>query len=195
MRGGHVAGAIACLAAVGLLAGGCAIRDIRAEARAYQLRATLKGSVRTSEPSTHPLVVVLAKIGEGDEIFIAGSYTVPGQRGRKEGDPPGGSWSFALDPGRYQLGAFEDVSEDLVYRPGEPVLRIRGSPIYELSDGEVVDGVELVIRPGDRAEGPFDVMAELEAVRAHAPEEQLRATADLFAAVGEVLSLDDPRFD
>jgi pimeloyl-ACP methyl ester carboxylesterase len=186
--------ALALLAPLCLPAAGCAIRDIRAEARAHRMLAALKGSVRSEVPGGHPLVVVLVKLDDAEEPLIAGSYTVPGEQAAQAADT-GGSWFFRVLPGRYQLAAFQDVSGDLVYRPGEPVLPARGSPVYELAPGEAVEGLELVIRSGDRLEEAVDVMAELEALRARAPEEQLRVSVDLLAAVGEVVGLDDPRFE
>ncbi len=172
----------------GLAAGGCvALGDLRSEERAHRQVATLQGSVRSGGPGTHPLVVVLLELGDEDRPGIAGSYTVLDE----------GSWLFQVLPGRYRLAAFEDRSADLVYRPGEPLLRARDGPVYELGPGEVRADVELVI-PAEAPEGidaAVDVAAGLEALRARTPDAQLLATVDLIAAVGEVVGLDDPRFD
>ncbi len=184
-RGGCACPALA-LSLVAALVGGCGLRALRQEERAHRSLATLGGTVRTAHASSHPLVVILARLGEQGALEIAGSYAVFGP----------GSWVFRVRPGRYALGAFEDVSEDLVFR-NEPAILPAEGLAYQLDPGDVVSDVELIIPPEPPVSGrdPFDVLAALEAVRARPPDEQVAVTLDLISAIGEVAGLADQRFD
>jgi pimeloyl-ACP methyl ester carboxylesterase len=169
-------------ASIAALATGCVLLQVREQQQKAQNMARIWGSVRTEEPHAHPLVVVLVRVeGESGTIF---DHFVVERAGR---------FYFVVTPGTYALAAFEDVSGDLVYEPDEPALPARDSERYELGPGDSVKDIELVIHPEGRAyvDGPVDISA-LQARNIH---DQARASIGQLSIKGEVVGLDDPRFD
>lgn len=107
---------------------------------------------------------------------------------------PGGEWFFALQPGRYTLIAFRDVDADLVPAYGEPVYEFRGGAELECPAGSRLGGLDIVI--------PYDspnaaTRPQLELSRLHPVERGSGPALGLghFTRFGEVVDLDDPRFD
>jgi len=141
----------------------------------------LRGTVRTEEPSSSPLVVVLLRI-DGESYELVDSFTVAGA----------GRWRFVFrGTGTYWLGAFEDLNADGNY-DDEPALGGEAAPTFEISRSRREDGIELVIPADGRfnVEGPVDI-AELQA---RSSRDQERATLGQLTVLGDVVELDDPRF-
>lgn len=168
-------------AGIALFATGCVLFEAHRQQQQIEQMVRLSGSVRTQEPDTHPLVVVLVRF-DGKEATIFDHFVVEGA----------GRWYFLVTPGSYALGAFQDVNEDLIYHD-EPALSATKGPRYELRPGERVTDIELVIPEEGRAqtEGPVDI-AELQA---RTIPDQQRASMGLLEVTGQVVDLDDPRFD
>jgi pimeloyl-ACP methyl ester carboxylesterase len=183
-----IAAALAACATVALLLStGCTLlklMQLKKEKEQTAALCKLMGSVTTEHPSSAQLIVVLLR-REGETWKIFDLFT----------RDTAGLWVFgAVAPGSYRLAAFEDVKADLVYQPDEPVLRARGSVIYELAPGQIEKDIALVIPTGGRAEveGPIDILAE---VRARSSREQEAISLGQASVMGEVVTLDDPRFD
>jgi pimeloyl-ACP methyl ester carboxylesterase len=181
----RVAAALAACSTVALLLStGCTLRQLKKQEQQIAARCDLEGTVTTEHPSSAPLVVVLIR-REGEAWKIFDSFT----------RETAGRWFFRrVVPGSYRLAAFEDVNADLVYQPDEPVLRALGGVLYELAPGQIEKDIALVIPTGGRApvEGPVDVLAE---IRARSSREQEAISLGQASVKGEVVTLDDPRFD
>lgn len=175
---------------VALLAGGCVMLDIGnvpQQQRKIDSACRIDGSVRTEGNADHPLVVVLARLTGTDPRSRASwriaDHFVLDQAGR---------WQFAAGPGTYGLVAFEDANADLRYETGEPLLRMKDDGLIECTPGKQVAGIELAI-PADgrpREDGDIDVAA----LQARNAGDQMQATLGEVTAVGEIATMDDPRF-
>jgi len=178
-----VGAALLCAAAIS----GCAVFAFKRQHAELQQIARLQGSVRTEHPSDRPLIVVLAHLEgpspEAPEDWKIVDHFVSSQAG---------SYLFGLRPGRYRLGAFEDVNADLHFDPDEPVLRIAASPVFELGRGERV--VHDLVIPTD---GRLDLghSVDIAALQARSSDEQLAVSYSSVLVRGEVRPLTDPRFD
>lgn len=180
----------ACLASLGLC--GCVMLDISnvpQQQRKIDSACRIDGSVRAenerSEP--HPFVVVLARLTGNDpqrrDSWQIADHFVLEQAGR---------WAFAANPGTYGLVAFEDANANLVYESGEPYLRMDPGHLIACKTAEAFRGISLAV-PADgrpREEGDINVAA----LQARSSGEQMQATLGEVTAVGEIASLDDPRF-
>jgi pimeloyl-ACP methyl ester carboxylesterase len=167
--------------AAALSAVACVFVGVREQQREIESLSRVSGHVTTGVPGSHPLVVLLVR-SEGESRGLVDHFVVEG----------GGRWSFVVSPGTYSLGAFEDANENLSYDPGERALRPLSGPRFALSSGQLVKDVDLVI-PDEGADvaGPIDV-AELQA---RTPRDQFQLSLGRLSVEGEVVSLDDPRFD
>jgi len=80
----------------------------------------------------------------------------------------------------------------LRYESGEPYLRMDPAKLIQCKAGEAFKDIALVI-PADgrpREEGDIDIAA----LQARPPSDQMQATLGEVTAVGEIATLDDPRF-
>jgi pimeloyl-ACP methyl ester carboxylesterase len=172
-----------CLVAALLLSSGCLLRTLRKQQQREAVMCLLEGTVTTEHPSSAPLVVVILR-REGESFAIFDSFT----------RETAGRWFFFAGPGSYRLAAFEDKNADLVYQPGEPARRAMTGLVYELTPGQRQQNIELVIPPGGRADvqGPVDILTELRARSAH--HQEARSLGQL-SIKGEIVGLDDSRFD
>ena len=139
----------------------------------------IRGSTTSPSAAPRATVVVLAQ-RTGDAWQVADHFVL---------EQPG-KFSFVTGPGTYALAAFEDRNDDLVYQPGEPLLRSKLT--MTCTSGESFDDIAMVIpeRGGDRLEQRFDI-AQLQA---RTPRDQLHATLGQVTAVGEIAALSDARF-
>ena len=101
-----------------------------------QATSRIDGRIDTEGPADGTLVVVLAKPADTPEGKPTGvdSYV----RVRP------GTYAFAVEPGRYQVGAYEDRNRNGLLDLDERVARVRASPVLEVGPG--VSG----FRAGDR---------------------------------------------
>ncbi len=146
------------------------------------------GTAATEEPSSTPLVVVLVRV-EGERLEEENDGSIVDHYVLERA----GRWRLPMTPGRYALAAFEDVSADLRYQPGEPVLAAGGSRIYELRPGDRVLGIELRIPSHGRPAGTRTI--DIAEFQARSFRDQLQATLGQVSAEGEVVELSDARFD
>jgi pimeloyl-ACP methyl ester carboxylesterase len=171
-----------------LLAAGCAFQTVREQQAKIAALCTISGTVRTERPTTNPLIVALVRQrGAGDleqpanwDLFD--HFVVEGS----------GSWHFLVSPGTYGLAAFEDRDSNLVYRPGEPFLGVDPNRLIACGRGGERRDIALVIptEGKPRIGGEIDI-SKLQARTVH---DQFAISIGLLTTVGEVTTLDDPRF-
>ena len=149
----------------------------------------IDGSVRsaTSGAEPHPIVVVLARL-TGNDLERRDSWQIADHFVLEQA----GRWMFSAGTGTYGIVAFEDTNANLIYEPGEPFLRMDPAKLITCKAGEAFKDIALVVpaegRP--REEGGIDIAA----LQARSVDDQTNATLGQLTAVGEVVSLDDPRF-
>jgi pimeloyl-ACP methyl ester carboxylesterase len=165
-----------------VLATGCFFRTVREQQARSDALVTIAGTVRAEHATGRPLVVVLlGRDGSGTTIRDHFVLEKPGR------------WIFTATPGTYGLAAFEDRNADLHYDPDEPALVPADRDFVAYAAGQERRDVALTIPTRGRAPvgGPVDIAA----VQARTPPDQLRATLGALAVAGDVVPLDDPRFD
>jgi pimeloyl-ACP methyl ester carboxylesterase len=177
----------AVLASVLLLLNGCIFKEVKEQQKKLDAHCTLQGQVRAEKPGKNPLVVVLVRLpdGRGDARAnweLADHYVLEGA----------GRWIFRAAPGTYALAAFEDRNANLVYEPGEPVLDVTPERAITCAAATPVENLDLVVPATGRAavDGPIDIAR----LQVHSIHDQLSVRLGAVTAVGEVVSLDDPRF-
>ncbi len=165
---------------------GCVLLDVKRQQQKLSAFCTVSGTVVSEESEDKPLVVVLVRRdGPGEKIehwSVFDHYVLE----------RGGRWMFRTDAGVYGLAAFQDTHDDLVYRPGEPFLRVDLDNLLDCKPGDEIKNIALSIpvdgRP--RIDGPLDIAK----LRARTIQDQMRTSIGLQTAVGEVADLGDPRF-
>jgi pimeloyl-ACP methyl ester carboxylesterase len=152
----------------------------RRQQQQIELFARLEGTVRAEAPSEHRLIVVLVNLGEGEPKIS--DHFVTAESGR---------WAFSVSPGQYAITAFVDRSANLIYEPDEPALAGGDAILHALGPGERITEIEVVIPEAGRASGRFHI----EELQARHASEQTRVSIGRLSVRGDVVSLDDPRFD
>jgi len=170
-----------------LLLNGCIFKEVKEQQKKLDAHCTLQGQVRAGKPGKNPLVVVLVRLpgGRGDARAnweLADHYVLEGA----------GRWIFRTAPGTYALAAFEDRNANLVYEPGEPALAVAPDQAITCAAATPVENLELVIPAAGRAavDGPIDIAR----LQVRSIQDQFNISLGAVTAVGEVVSLDDPRF-
>lgn len=146
----------------------------------------IEGRIQTEVPAEGPLVVVLAKPDE------TGSQPLVGVDTFVRSSP--GSFAFAVTPGRYNLGAWEDRNQNGRLDPGERTLMNRDAPLMEVGSGRITK--QDLFLPRDATTppsitGPVDVFGLV----ARTPREQLGFSLWAWSAQGAICEdLRDPRY-
>jgi pimeloyl-ACP methyl ester carboxylesterase len=169
---------------------GCAtLRDalgFEKQARRARQLARIEGRVDTEAPAEGPLVVVLARPGETESEPLVGVDTFV------RSNP--GTFAFAVTPGRYNLGAYEDRNQSGHLDPGERTLWNRSAPLLEVGPGQVVKKDLVLARDATtppEVKEPIDVFGLV----SRTPQEQLRFSLWAWSAQGEICpDLRDERF-
>jgi hypothetical protein len=158
-----------------LLTAGCPMSKLNRElTEMTDERGSLRGSISGEWNPEQYVVLVLLEV-EGDEPRLS-RFRLYYQSGE---------FSFiAIPPGSYHLGAFLDEDSDLVYDPGEPL--VKGMAV-EVAAGEEYTDLDLVVDTDFREVaaihldlGDTETISELEFNR---------------YSHGEVTTIDDPRFN
>ncbi len=169
---------------VALCIAGCMFRKLDEQLKQIDELCVISGTVRGDPANRDPRVVLLLRATPAgtqpsrriDDHFVS------------EGD---GRWIMVAQPGEYALAAFEDRSRDLIYQPGEPVLRAsETSDVHCERGSRIADRVLVIPANGPAFAGEVDVTA----LQARTPDEQLGASLRSLAAVGALTTLEDPRF-
>ena len=174
------------LVLVAAILGGCVFFDVKEQQEKLSAFCSLSGTVVSDGADDKPLVVILVrKEGPGNQLkdWSVFDHFVLERSGR---------WVFGVNEGRYGFAAFEDVNGNLIYQPGEPFLQVDLDSPVACKAGDEIRDIELII-PRDgrpRIDGPIDVAA----MQTRTVHEQMRTSIGLVTAVGDVVSLSDPRF-
>jgi hypothetical protein len=160
------------LAAV-LLLDGCVFRGLRKDVARLEGMAMIGGHALAGEESA-PIVVILFG---GTPPAVVDAFALEGS----------GPYYFTVPAGTYRIAAFVDRNRDLVYQPDTEPAATYGAPTdVQVGAGQQVRNLDLRIGPtvGARLDFPVSV-AEVGAQRSkELPPIHL----------GEVVTLDDPRF-
>jgi len=182
-----IVSAVVAMGSALLLLNGCIFKEVKEQQKKLDALCTLQGQVRTEKPGQKPLVVVLMRLpgGRGDARAnweLSDHYVLEGA----------GHWIFHIAPGTYALAAFEDRNANLVYEPGEPALDVMPAQAITCAAATSVENLDLVIPTNGRAvvDGPVDIAR----LQVRSIQDQLNISLGAATAVGEVVSLDDPRF-
>src|SRR5690349_10397812 len=163
----------ATVVAVALALTGCGMRTLKKNLQIAHEQASIEGSAAIAGGGSAPIVVVLeqADTGKIADLFVLARP---------------GPFYFTVPAGHYRLGAFEDRSRDLTYRPdSDPAVLLGGTGEIVLQEGERRRNVALTIDPAGGVALPF-------AVQATSPDERIGKIPAMH--IGTITTLDDPRF-
>jgi pimeloyl-ACP methyl ester carboxylesterase len=157
-----------------LLLGGCAFRQLRHDLTRFDEMALLGGEASAASDDGTPIVVVLYA---GTPGAVVDSFVL---------DRPG-AYFFSVPAGTYRIAAFVDRNRDLVYQPGVDPVGYYGAPTnVPVGAGQQIRGLD--VRIGTRSAAPLGFPVSVRDVGS-------RGTPKLPAIhVGEIVSIDDPRF-
>ena len=150
---------LAALLIVSLAVSGCTklrlvigFQDQAAQARAL---ARIEGQIATEGPLKGNLVVILARVVEGEDRPVGVDSFV-------RVNP--GSYAFVVAPGRFKVGAYEDRNRNGLLDPDERAVRISDSPVLDVGPGEPAS-FDMLLAVGATLEEltePLDVLALVE---------------------------------
>ena len=165
----------AAAAACGLAAvlAGCQFGALRDNLRVLDQNGYLKGAVAAPAGDPAPLVVFAVPPGAGE----AADWLVLARPG---------PYFLVVPVGAYRVGAFVDRNHSLAHDPGEPIAWARGGEPMSVNAGAIAAGLNLT--PVIDAGAPPAAIGLLP-VRSSGEVDELPASR-----IGEVVTLDDPRF-
>ena len=172
-----------------LFAGGCMVFDAKKQMEQIDASCLFSGSVTTARTEPRPIIVILVRGVEGEtdrrSRFEVVDHFVMERAGK---------WQFLVPKagGSYAVAAFEDVNRDFVYQPGEPYGRVGAdNPIACAAGGRYTD---LAIAIPAKVSDPFPWALDIAKLQARSADAQLGMTMGQRTAVGEIVSITDPRF-
>ncbi|MCC6849226.1 MAG: hypothetical protein IT294_12055 [Deltaproteobacteria bacterium] len=162
------------------VAGCSTILAVKGEQRLADEFCVVSGTVAAEKPPRGPLVVALFGRG-GDDYQLVDYFTA---------SKPG-AWVFVVQAGTYWVAAFEDVNGDGAYRD-EPFYRSDPAKPLTLTAGQKAAGIDIVVPYAGRPvkAGTYT----LQGLMARGEEEQKIKSIYALSRVGELATLDDPRF-
>ena len=167
--------------------GACGMLHVKEQQAKIDALCAISGHVEAERRDSAPLIVVLvrqtgADPTQRDSWQIADHFVLEGP----------GEWQFFASPGTYGLVAFQDLNGDLKAQPGEPYLRLERERILTCATGERKTDIALRIPAAGRSRSNETV--DIATLQARSFTEQFALTLTQVTAVGEIASLDDPRF-
>jgi pimeloyl-ACP methyl ester carboxylesterase len=174
--------------ALGLFAPGCTVLlhalNFGQHAELMRQVARVEGRIETEAAAEGPLVVVLAREGE-DGVLVPVDTFVRTQPG---------SFAFAVAPGRYRLGAYEDRDRNRHLDPGERKRGIGAGALLVVGPGEVAR--EDLLLAAEAPSGPeLTESIDVFGLVARTPREQQEFSFWAWSAQGELCTeLRDARF-
>lgn len=178
-------------AAVGLALGlnGCFLADIDRQTAMLDSACVIEGSVNVQveagEKAELVVAVMQAAGEEAETLPIPVDYVIGDRQG---------SWRFALVPGNYSLLAFHDFNGNLVLDDNEPAHRVGDDEPIECSGGARMTDIEISIDPDDRVKADRVVSVGRDRGVVEAAN-QTAVSIGQLTSFGDVVELDDPRFD
>ena len=172
----------ACLA---LLLGACSLIDAQTQQDRIDAFCVFGGEVSSARAEPRPIVVVLARRAPAPaRNWQAVDHFVLERPGRWEFFAPAGS--------EYAIAAFEDVNRDLAYQRSESYASVAFDRPLDCSPRSRLDNLSL--RLPAKAGKPFPYALDVSALHVRSADDQLDRTLGQATAVGDVTTLDDPRF-
>jgi len=173
------------LLSVALLASGCMLGDVRNQVELLDRTCLMEGAVSSVGLEGQTVVVVLTPAdAQAGLVPEPVDYTLPDDSG---------AFSFALQPGNYQLFAFQDGNHDLELDADEPALHVNRGEGLECGAGQRLRVEDFVIGRQDRvAGGGLSVGASRNLVSGAMAS---AVSLGQLTAFGEVVDLADARFD
>lgn len=162
------------------------LRDLQQQVRMMDRACVVEGRVERDTNQGQTVVVALAGVPSGTgRLPRPVDFTLPDQAG---------GYAFALAPGHYHILAFVDRDGDLELDDGEPARHANAEEPLDCASGQTVKGEPIVIESGDRVESRAGLSAS---GSRELVEGAMKSAVSLgqMTAVGEVVPLQDPRFD
>jgi pimeloyl-ACP methyl ester carboxylesterase len=161
--------------AFALLLSGCKLLELRRNVETLDQMGLIGGKVAVVDPRGVPVIAVLVE-GGGDDVVD--EYVLAGP----------GAFFFSPLPGVYRVAAFEDRNRDFRYEPADEPAAWWGAPdSIELGRAGRVGDVDVRL--------PAEPGAPLGIAIALSPTARRGSKVLPPIATGDVVSLDDPRFD
>jgi pimeloyl-ACP methyl ester carboxylesterase len=177
---------ISALLAAAILGGGCALRDVTEQVEMLERACAIEGQVVNEASDGQSVVVVLTQgDAEAGSLPTPVDFTLPEQSGE---------FSFALAPGRYQLMAFSDLDGDLELDDNEPARPAHLAEGISCGAGERVASGTIGLRGADRLDPDQDYAVQAGRTLVADAMESAVSLGQL-TVFGDVVALDDPRFD
>ncbi|HSU76985.1 MAG TPA: alpha/beta fold hydrolase, partial [Burkholderiales bacterium] len=162
--------------------GACGMFAVKEQQQKLDAFCRFGGQVAGERSGLAAFVVVLAR-RSGDSWQIADHFV-------REGPGP---WQLVASAGTYGVVAFQDLNRDLKLQPDEPYLALDERRQFECKAGEQYTDLALRIPAAGRAR--FAGTLDISALQVRSFSDQLNLSVGQVTAVGEVVSLSDPRFD
>lgn len=166
---------------------GCGLLAVEEQQEKIASFCQLYGEVKPEVDNGKNLVVVLFKFNGGDvnkrENWSLFDHFV--------NDRPG-KWYFATAPGQYAVAAFKDVNNDMVYQLDEPALIPDRENLIQCMPGAFKTGIELQIPEQGRSH--LQAAMDISKLQVRSSKEQLAISLGQVSHIGEIASLDEPRF-
>lgn len=166
---------------------GCGLFAVKEQQEKIASYCQIYGSVKPEIDDGKTMVVVLFKFNGGDvnkrENWSLFDHFV--------NDRPG-KWYFSTAPGDYVVAAFKDFNNDMVYQLDEPALMPDREKLIQCAPGTVKTDIGLLIPEQGRskADAPMDISK----LQVRSANQQLDISLGQVTHVGEIATLDEPRF-
>jgi len=172
---------------VALLLTGCDVFGLKEQYEKAEAFCQLRGSVRSENPNSGNLVVVLLRHKDGlleqkANWNLVDHFVL---------DQPG-HWFFYVRPGTYYLTAFDDLNHDLIYERDEPTIPPNLNKLIQCGPGQIKANLDLVIPRDGRI--PVDAPIDISKLQARSTVEQMNVALGQVTTIGEVTTLQDSRF-
>ncbi|WP_038051623.1 triacylglycerol lipase [Thioalkalivibrio sp. ALJ1] len=185
-------GGLRVVVVLGLVIGlaGCALLDARSQLARMGGACVISGTVGPDSEAVEPetpgvyVVAVFREPARGGAVPELVDHVV---RAR------GGNWFFALEPGRYSVLAFRDEDGDRAHPTGAPVQYVAGGEGMDCGPGGRLTGIDIRVRGDDRLTHAIHLPNSR--TRQDAADDDGPMSLGRVTAYGEVVHLDDPRFD
>lgn len=182
-------GRMVAAAGLALALNGCFLADIDRQVAMLDSGCMIEGSVSAQDDAgeSAELVVAVMQVAGGEQgaLPVPVDYVMGDRQGR---------WRFALAPGDYSLLAFHDFNGNLVLDDNEPAQRVGGGEPIECPGGARIDDIAIEIDPDDRLQAGRVVSVGRDRGVVEAANRTAVSLGQL-TSFGDVVALDDPRFD
>ncbi len=168
----HFYKAITCMLAVAALTSGCAFIRLQENIDEFDRLGCIKGEITTTIPATAPIVLTVIKETPQQPQLV--NYIVQQQPD---------TFSILVDPGKYQLLAYEDKNRDMKYQTTELIVK---SALLKVKAGQQLTGVMLKIPATTNTE----LIDTIEQLKKHTAVNINSIKNNL----GKVVTIDEPYF-